>query len=283
MKNVWMRMVATAFVVVFMASGLQSLAQNPAPATAPAPAATAVAPAAAPSGAGELTVEGAKAEEAKESSAMSDFMVVVLSSGALGVILWLGLLATSVAGVYLCIDSYVKIRESRIMPQELLDKVRKAMDEGDVGKALEHCRAEPTILSNILRAGFENVEEGFDVIQESINAVADLESERLLQKVSYLSVVSNLAPMLGLLGTVQGMIWAFATLATQSAGAAQQAMLAMNIAQALYTTAAGLVVAVPTVAFFYYFRNRANNIILSMVILTNDLIKTLRNVEVVQE
>jgi biopolymer transport protein ExbB len=269
MKNVWMRMAATACVVVFMASGLQSLAQDPAPAASGT--------------AGELTVEGAKAEETPKSSPMSDFMVVVLSSGVLGVILWSGLLATSVAGVYLCIDSYVKIRESRIMPKELLDKVRKAMDEGDVGKALEHCRAEPTILSNILRAGFENVEEGFDVIQESINAVADLESERLLQKVSYLSVVSNLAPMLGLLGTVQGMIWAFATLATQSAGAAQQAMLAMNIAQALYTTAAGLLVAVPTVAFFYFFRNRANNIILSMVILTNDLIKTLRNVEVVQD
>jgi biopolymer transport protein ExbB len=281
MKRTWMRVVAAAFAFVFMATGFKAFAQDSAPAAAPK-AAPAAAAAAAPA-AGTITVDEAKAEAATETSGLSDFMYVVKSSGSLGVILWLGLLATSVAGVYLCIDSYVKIRESRIMPRELLDKVRKAMDEGDVGKALEHCRAEPTILSNILRAGFENVEEGFDVIQESINAVADLESERLLQKVSYLSVVSNLAPMLGLLGTVQGMIYAFATLATQSAGAAQQAMLANNIAQALYTTAAGLVVAVPTVAYFYFFRNRANNIILSMVILTNDLIKTLRNVEVVQE
>jgi biopolymer transport protein ExbB len=277
MKNIWMKTAAVACVIVFLGMGYRALAQDSAPAPAAAPAS---APAAT---AGEMTVEEAQAEEQKETSGFSDFMIVVNSSGLLGQLLWLGLLATSVAGVYLCIDSYVKIRESRIMPRELLEKVRKAMDEGDVGKALEHCRAEPTILSNILRAGFENVEEGFDVIQESINAVADLESERLLQKVSYLSVVSNLAPMLGLLGTVQGMIWAFATLATQSGGAAQQAMLAMNIAQALYTTAAGLVVAVPTVALFYFFRNRANNIILNMVILTNDLIKTLRNVEIVQE
>jgi biopolymer transport protein ExbB len=294
MKRTWNQVVVAAFVVVFLATGFRAIAQDSVPAAAPkatpaaAPKATpaAAAPKTAVSGtaAGTLTVDEAKAAEATtETSGLSDFMYVVKSSGMLGVILWLGLLATSVAGVYLCIDSYVKIRESRIMPRELLDKVRKAMDEGDVGKALEYCRAEPTILSNILRAGFENVEEGFDVIQESINAVADLESERLLQKVSYLSVVSNLAPMLGLLGTVQGMIYAFATLATQSAGAAQQAMLANNIAQALYTTAAGLVVAVPTVALFYFFRNRANNIILNMVILTNDLIKTLRNVEVVQE
>lgn len=294
MKRTWNQVVVAAFVAVFLATGFRAIAQGTVPAAAPkatpaaapkaAPAAAAPKTAVSGAPAGTLTVDEAKAAEATaETSGLSDFMYVVKSSGMLGVILWLGLLATSVAGVYLCIDSYVKIRESRIMPRELLDKVRKAMDEGDVGKALEYCRAEPTILSNILRAGFENVEEGFDVIQESINAVADLESERLLQKVSYLSVVSNLAPMLGLLGTVQGMIYAFATLATQSAGAAQQAMLANNIAQALYTTAAGLVVAVPTVAFFYFFRNRANNIILNMVILTNDLIKTLRNVEVVQE
>ena len=116
-----------------------------------------------------------------------------------------------------------------------------------------------------------------------INAVADLESERLLQKVTYLSVVSNMAPMLGLMGTVQGMIFAFKTLGTQSAGATQKAMLALNISQALYTTMAGLSVAVPAVAFYYYFRNRANNIILNMVITTIDLIKDLRNVEVVDE
>jgi len=268
MKTRWMRMTAGLMLAVWMASGIQAFAQE----AAPAPAAA---------GSGEITLEQAKAEAEKGGG--NDFISVVISSGPLGIALWLSLLLTSMAGVYLCIDAFVKIRESRIMPMELLNKVRAAMDEGDVGKALEYCKAEPTILSNILRAGFENVEEGFDVIQESINAVADLESERLLQRVTYLSVVSNLAPMLGLLGTVQGMIYAFATLATQSAGAAQQAMLASNIAQALYTTAAGLVVAVPTVAFFYFFRNRANNIILSMVILTNDLIKTLRNVEVVPE
>jgi biopolymer transport protein ExbB len=121
------------------------------------------------------------------------------------------------------------------------------------------------------------------VIQETINATADVESEKLLQKVTYLSVVSNLAPMLGLMGTVQGMIFAFATLGTQSAGAAQQAMLAINISQALYTTMAGLSVAVPAVAFFYFFRNQANNIILKMVITTIDLVKVLRNVEGVDD
>jgi biopolymer transport protein ExbB len=196
--------------------------------------------------------------------------------------LWLALLATSLWGIHLIIDAFVKIKTKKIMPPELVEEVKQAMEEGDVAKAMEICENAPGIMSSILMAGFSNVEEGFDVIQDVINAVADLESEKLLQKVTYLSVVSNLAPMLGLMGTVQGMILAFATLGTQSAGAAQQAMLAMNISQALYTTITGLSIAVPAVAFYYYFRNKANNIILNMVITTTELIKDLRNVEVVE-
>ena len=96
-------------------------------------------------------------------------------------------------------------------------------------------------------------------------------------------MVGNLAPMLGLLGTVQGMIYAFKSLGTQAAGAAQQAALAVNISMALSTTAAGLIVAIPAVAFFHYFRNRSTNIILGMEALTMDLLKNLRNVEVVEE
>ena len=110
---------------------------------------------------------------------------------------------------------------------------------------------------------------------------ADLESEELMQRITYLSVVGNLSPMLGLLGTVQGMIAAFANLAAM--GAAVISVLANNISQALYTTAAGLAIAVPAVTFFYYFRNKANRIILRMEAITLELIKDLRNVEVIEE
>ncbi len=211
------------------------------------------------------------------------FIEIVKGSGTVGILLWLALLGTSLAGIHLVIDSFVKIKQKKIMPPDLVDGVQAAMSEGDLPKAIDMCQQRPGIMANILMAGFANVEEGFDVIQDSINAAADLESERLLQKVTYLSVVSNMAPMLGLMGTVQGMIFAFATLATGEAGAAQQAMLAMNISQALYTTMTGLGVAVPAVAFYYFFRNKANNIILTMVIRTIDLVKVLRNVEVVDE
>jgi biopolymer transport protein ExbB len=86
--------------------------------------------------------------------------------------------------------------------------------------------------------------------------------------------------MLGLLGTVQGMIGAFATLA---GGAPDIGVLALKISQALFTTAAGLTIAVPCVAFYYTFRNSANKIVLRMEALTMEMIKDLRHVEVVDE
>jgi len=234
--------------------------------------------AAAPAAAGETA---AKSEE-KIDTGMG-FISVVVSSGWLGVMLWLALGACSVAAVALAIDSFITIKEKKIAPDELVNLVREAMEQGDVMKALKHCEEHPTPLANILSAGFSNVQEGYDVIQDVVGVAADMESEKLLQRVAYLNVCANLAPMLGLLGTVQGMIYAFATLATMQAGALQQAMLAKNIAQALWTTAAGLVIAIPAISFYTYFKNRATKIILSMESLTMDLIKSLRNVEVVTE
>ena len=231
----------------------------------------------------QLDADAAAAAAQEAGRDAMSFGRIVTNSGFMGIMLWLALGACSVAGFALIVDSFITIREKKIVPASFVAKVREAMVEGDVMKAMKHCEEEPGPLSAILNAGFSNVQEGFEAIQESVGVAADLQSEILLQRVTYLNVVANLAPMLGLLGTVQGMIFAFATLGTQSAGAAQQSMLALNIAQALYTTAGGLLAAVPALAFFYYFRNRATKITLGMEALTLDLIKVLRNVEVVSE
>lgn len=216
-----------------------------------------------------------------ETEATATFFDVIWGGGVLGRILWFAIFATSIAGIALIIDAFITVRAVKIMPPTLVSNVQSSMEQGDVMKALEHCEAEPSSLASVLSAGFSNVEEGFDTIQEAVSVAAAMEEERLMQRVNYLNVVGNLAPMLGLLGTVQGMIAAFATLA--QAGASAGNLLAMSISQALYTTAFGLFIAIPALAFFYFFRNRASTIILTMERLTMDEIKILRNVEVVQE
>ncbi|MBO4288078.1 MAG: MotA/TolQ/ExbB proton channel family protein [Kiritimatiellae bacterium] len=208
------------------------------------------------------------------------FMDVILGSGWLGVVLWLALFGCGAFAIYFIVDSAVMVKPNKIIPQRLIDSVKNGMAEGDPDKVLKVIASEPGPMANILSAGFSHLGEGFDVIQDSIGAAADLETERIMQRLNWISVCSNLAPMLGLLGTVQGMIMCFKTLAT---GAPDIGALAMNISQALWTTAGGLVVAIPAVAFYYGIRNKANRLILRMQALTIELIKDLRNVEVVQE
>ena len=219
-------------------------------------------------------VQAAEAAPEEESG----FLDVVQGGGAFGMALWLGLAGLSLAAGALIVDSGLNIRTSKIIPKTLVSLVREAIDDGSVKKAAQRCKDVPGPYSNILLAGFENVDDGFDTAQDAIGIAADMESEKMLQRVNYLNVVGNLAPMLGLLGTVQGMILAFATLGTTS-GAAKNALLAINISQALYTTAAGLVIAVPAIGSYFFFRNRAAKVILTMESLTMEVMKGLKKGE----
>lgn len=229
---------------------------------------------------GAPSVPAASQASSVSNKGSGGFFHVIGSSGPLGVILWLVLFGAAGAGVYFAVDCGITIKPQKILPQNLIDNVTASMAEGDVLKALQNCESDPGPLANVLTAGFSHVEEGFEVIQEAVATAADLETEKLMQKITWLSVCANLAPMLGLLGTVQGMIAAFSTLAQ---GAPDVGVLAQNIGQALYTTAGGLTIAVPCVTCFYIFRNTCNKIILRMEALTMEMIKDLRNVEVVEE
>ncbi len=228
----------------------------------------------------EAEIVKSEAVEAAEAAPeeVSGFMDVVRGGGAFGMCLWIGLAGLSLAAGALIVDSTLNIQEKKIIPKTLVSLVREAIEEGSLKKAAQRCKDVPGPYSNILLAGFENMDEGFDSAQEAIGIASDMESEKMLQRVNYLNVVGNLAPMLGLLGTVQGMILAFATLGTTS-GAAKNALLAINISQALYTTAAGLVIAVPAIGAYFFFRNRAAKVILTMEGLTMDVMKGLKNRE----
>ena len=256
------RVVISALLITSLAAGFVC-AQDAAPAVAGA-AAEVSAPAAAPA----------------QSAKSAGFFTVITGSGWLGILLWMALFGCAGAAIYFIVDSSVLIRPQKIMSQTLIDRVKAGMAEGDVMKALHACETEPGPLANILSAGFSHVEEGFDVIQESIGAAADLETERIMQRLTWISVCANLSPMLGLLGTVQGMIMAFQTLAS---GAPDVGALALAISQALWTTAGGLAIAIPAITFYYSIRNNANRLILRMQAMTMELIKDLRNVEVVND
>ena len=253
-----------------------------APVTASVAMAQDAAPAAQQQGGGDLVGADGKAvnpEESKKSS--GGFFDIVFGSGIVGTILWFALFGDGAMAIYFAVDCFVLIKPQKLMPASLISNVQSAMAEGDVMKALKACENEPSAMSNILSTAFQHVEDGYDVIQEAVNGAADLETERLMQRLTWISVCSNLGPSLGLLGTVQGMILTFQALAQGGAGDAS--MLANSIGQALWTTAGGLIVSIPTITIFYSLRNKANRLIMRMTALTMELLKGLRNVEVVDE
>ena len=160
------------------------------------------------------------------------FYDIVFGSGIVGMLLWFALFGDGALAIYFCIDCYILIKPEKLMPNRLIDQVQKAMGEGDIVAAMDACQNTPSVMSNILTAAFQHVEEGFDVIQEAVNAASDLEQEKLMQRLTWISVCSNLGPSLGLLGTVQGMILTFQALA--SGGAGDAAALAQEIREAIH-------------------------------------------------
>lgn len=143
-------------------------------------------------GSGELVMEEGAAAEAPAGG--MGLWAVIAGSGWLGIVLWMALLACSIAAAWLAIDFFITVNPKKIIPDSLVNDVREAMEQGDVMKALQRCEQDPGSLSAILMAGFRNVKEGFEVIQEQVGAAADLESEKLMQRVSYLNMCGSIAP-----------------------------------------------------------------------------------------
>ncbi len=240
------------------------------------------APAAAQAAGGDLVDASGKAVDPNQQQKNGGgFFDIVFGSGIVGALLWFALFGDGAMAIYFAVDCFVLIKPQKLMPAALITNVQSAMAEGDVMKALKVCENEPSAMSNILSAAFQHVEDGYDVIQEAVNGAADLETERLMQRLTWISVCSNLGPSLGLLGTVQGMILTFEALA--SGGAGDASMLALSIGQALWTTAAGLCVSIPSITVYYSLRNKATRLIMRMTALTMELLKGLRNVEVVDD
>ena len=108
------------------------------------------------------------------------FVDIVFGSGVVGMLLWFALFGDGALAIYFSVDCFILIKPEKLMPARLIDQVQKAMSEGDIVAAMEACQNTPSVMSNILTAAFQHVEEGFDVIQEAVNAASDLEQEKLM-------------------------------------------------------------------------------------------------------
>ena len=181
---------------------------------------------------------------------------ILKAGGVIGMLIML----LSVAAVALVIEHVMTIRASVLMPPGLGEEVYDLLAAGKVGPADQRCQMQPSFLAHVLGAGLAEVDGGWPAVEKAVEDATAEQSARLFRKIEYLSVIGNIAPMMGLLGTVIGMIFAFREVA-DTQGAARAADLAEGIYLALVTTVEGLIVAIPSLAAFAVFRNRVDHLV----------------------
>lgn len=200
---------------------------------------------------------------------------IVFSGGLLGGSIIFVLLALSVTAAYLVFEHVLTIRRQELIPAELEEEVGKQLTAGNLSQAIDACKRRPGFLSFVLMQGLAEADGGWPAVEKGLeDALAD-QAARLLRKIEYLSVIGNIAPMVGLLGTVTGMIFAFQRVATTQ-GAAGAGDLAEGIYQALVTTVGGLIVAIPSLAAFAVLRNRVDQLVAETAYVVQHVCRPLR-------
>ncbi|MEC8613991.1 MAG: MotA/TolQ/ExbB proton channel family protein [Verrucomicrobiota bacterium] len=167
----------------------------------------------------------------------------------------------SISGFGLIVYNFLAVRPEPILNTPATVQIDEALAAIDVEKAKTICQENPSPITNIIEAGMNRVDvNNFDPeqVKEAIEESSSEELSGPFVLINYLSVVGSLSPMVGLLGTVSGMVKAFNVIEAEGAGSAQA--LAGNISEALITTATGMIVGIPAMFFFFFFKNRYGKI-----------------------
>ncbi|MDR2345014.1 MAG: MotA/TolQ/ExbB proton channel family protein [Planctomycetaceae bacterium] len=181
----------------------------------------------------------------KSSSSRLTFFGILQASGIIGyIIIFLSFVVVAVV-----IEFLFTVRRELIIPHKLIEIVQQHLIQGQLGAAIQSCNDNQSPLAKILVAGMKGFEFGWDAIEKNAEDAIETEASRLYRKIEYLNLIGNIAPMLGLLGTVVGMIIAFQHLA-ESGGVSKPTELAQGIYLALLTTVEGLIVALPALGLY---------------------------------
>jgi biopolymer transport protein ExbB len=184
----------------------------------------------------------------------------------------------SLLAVAFAAERLINLRASVVAPPDLVRDLENRLAGGDLNGAHELCRKRDCALSRILDAGLEAYPQGWERAEKSIEETGAREIAAMRQNVRPLKIISELAPLLGLLGTIQGMMGAFQKVSTLGVGRKTE-LFAGDIFLALVTTAAGLTVAIPSLFFYYYLAGRIEGHVLAIDRLSAQLLRRLRETE----
>lgn len=204
-----------------------------------------------------LTTQTFAAEEGAAPQSTS-IIEMILHGGPLIIMIWLAIVATSMIMVTFVIQLFLQVRRQSLAPKALVAALNESLLAGNFQEAWQTCQANAkTYIAAVLGGALERIGRGKDATETALIELGIRESQNFKTRNSYLSVIGVISPMIGLLGTVIGMMGAFAVLG--QSGVSDPRKLAMSIGEVLLATASGLFIAIPAFIFYYYFRNRIND------------------------
>ena len=154
----------------------------------------------------------------------------------------------------LVVRALLAVQRSNFIPEDLVNGIETSLAENNPQAAAELVKADESFLGNLLNAGLGQLTKGKEAVLESMQVAGDAETMRVEHLIGYIALIGNIAPMVGLLGTVQGMVTSFGTIAS-SPQTPKPSALAGGIVQALYTTLVGLWLAIPAIVIYNILRN----------------------------
>ena len=172
------------------------------------------------------------------------------------------ILLCSVIAMAIVVERFWALRRDRIAPENLVAQVRQWARSGELSEERLRAMRRRSSLGRVLAAGLSARDRSRDVMKESIENVGRHVVHDLERYLNALGTIAAITPLLGLLGTVIGMIKVFAVITSQGVG--DPGVLASGISEALLTTAAGLTVAIPALMFHRYFRGRIDGLVVTM-------------------
>ncbi len=164
----------------------------------------------------------------------------------------------SILALTITIERFISLRKIKVIPPGFLSGLKSLFEPGgvDAAKGADYCRQNPCVLGNLVEAGLPKLGQGETQVQSTLEDVGARSVDRMKRSLKPLSMIATVSPLLGLLGTVYGMIGAFQ--AASAAGVGKSDVLAQGIYEALVTTAAGLTLAIPVLIVYQVLNNRVD-------------------------
>jgi len=210
-------------------------------------------------------------EEGVRTTSFWDLIIDATFSTIIGALDIIAIFLLSIAAVALIIEHGITIRRTVLLPELSVAQIKTMFDERRFREALEFCQVDSSFVSGVVHAGLVEAANGYQAMERAMQDAAEERTARLYRKIEYLNLIGNISPMLGLFGTVYGMMEAFRKIA-ETGGKAKPADLARGIMIALFSTFLGLLVAIPALAAYAIYRNRVEQLSMEAALVAEELL-----------